>query len=76
LCCRSRPAERTTAGKATLLQTEQDLALENDCNGRLIISGLPETPPHPIANTIRIEFDSEPTRGSEIDKAGWIEGKV
>lgn len=45
-------------------------------NGRLVISGLPKTPPHPAVSVIRVDFESPPQPMAEKDKAAWLLGKA
>ncbi len=60
---------------ATLLATGEPVKVRMECNGRLVISGLPSEPPHPAVNVIRVDFRDVPKL---LDDAGrreaWLTG--
>lgn len=62
--------------EATLLSTGGQVELSRGTNGRLIFSGMPEDPPDPYINTIRIRFAQKPARRPEPDPAAWLLGKA
>jgi alpha-L-fucosidase len=73
------PGPRVTvpriAGKvksAMLLSDDQAVTFEHDADGRLHLSGMPEKPPHPAINTVRIAFEQPPAMLDEPDHAAWI----
>jgi len=70
------PLVKTRALSATLLSTGKRLKIRQEYNGRLIISGLPENPPHPAINVIAVKFAGEPHRMAEADFAAWLEGEA
>jgi alpha-L-fucosidase len=70
------PLVATRALSATLLANGQPAEIRQEFNGRLVISGLPEIPPHPYVNVIKIEFAEPPRQMQEMDKAAWLEGKA
>jgi len=58
---------------AVLLTTGKKLALEPLSNSRTLVSGLPETPPDPLAPVIKVEFE-HPPKAIETPGAGWLSG--
>jgi len=60
---------------ATLLTTGQKLELTDASNGRIIISGLPDDPPDPLAPVLRVEFEGPPYAVTEIG-AEWLDGTM
>ncbi len=69
------PLVDTPALSARILSTGQSLEIRREYNGRLILSGMPETPPEPIT-VIAVEFVSEPRRMNEPRPAAWLTGKA
>ena len=69
------PLVKTRAISARLLSEGKALKVRQEYNGRLVISGLPGKPPHPLS-VIEIQFDGEPHRMTEKDSAAWLEGKA
>lgn len=57
---------------AEVLGTGERLKVHREYNHRLVLQGLPETPPHPDVSVIRMEFDREPGMVSETDTAAWL----
>lgn len=70
------PLVATKALSARMLQTGQSVRVRQEYNGRLVLEGLPDTPPHPLMNTIAVEFATEPRNLAETDKAAWISGSL
>ena len=70
------PLVKTKALSAVMLATGQPVRVRQEYNGRLILSGLPEKPPHPSINVIAVTFAGEPHRMAEADSAAWLEGKA
>jgi hypothetical protein len=64
------------AVSATLLATGRTLTVRQECNGRLIVGGLPRRPPHPYVNVIRVRFDEPPRRLEEADRSAWLTGQA
>ncbi len=60
---------------ATLLTTGDELTVEPLRNHRWCISGLPQTPPDPVAPVLKIEFESAPYQLS-FDPDGWLDGRM
>jgi|GEM_PF-4408277 len=69
------PLVKTRAVSARLLATGKRLQIRQEYNGRLVISGLPETPPEPIS-VIAVTFAGEPHRLDENDPAAWLTGRA
>ena len=63
------PLVASRARNARLLTTGGEVAIDTASNGRLVLGGLPDTPPHPCVNTIRVEFEDAPARQIEPDHA-------
>jgi alpha-L-fucosidase len=70
------PVVKTKAREAVILQTGQKLQMRTAYNGRLILSGLPDKPPHPSVTTIRIRFADVPEKLPEPDLSSWLEGRA
>jgi alpha-L-fucosidase len=70
------PLVKTRVRSAELLATGQRLRVRQEYNGRLVLSGLPEDPPDPCVNTIKVRFAGVPESLREMDKSGWLEGKA
>ena len=70
------PLVRTKAKSARLLATGKKLKVRQEHNGRLIIAGLPKTPPDPHISVIKVEFDDEPRALEEKDASAWLSGKA
>ena len=66
------PLVKTRALAATLLNTGAPVSVSTASNGRLILGDLPDEPPHPSVNTIRVEFEGEPQSLAEEDHAAWL----
>jgi alpha-L-fucosidase len=66
---------KTKVKSAKLLATGQRVKVTQEHNGRLVLSGLPKSPPHPSISVIKVTFDGKPKRIAERDKAAWIVGK-
>ena len=66
------PRVKTAARRATLLNTGAGVTINTASNGRLILGGLPDDPPHPWVNTIRVEFQGQPEALPEPDHAAWL----
>ena len=61
---------------ARLLGSTAKLTVRQEENGRLVLSGLPEKPPHPAASVIRVEFEEPPKALVERDRAAWLFGQA
>jgi alpha-L-fucosidase len=70
------PLVATRAIEATLLTTGQAVKITQEYNGRLLLSGLPKTPPDPYSSVIRVRFEKEPRSIAEKDKSFWLDGKA
>ena len=70
------PLVKTRALSAVLLATGKPVRIRQEFNGRLILSGLPEKPPHPAINVIAVKFAGEPHRMAETDAAAWLKGSA
>lgn len=70
------PLVKTKAREAVILQTGQKLGIRREYNGRLVLTGMPEKPPHPYVTTIRIRFAGVPERLAEPDQSAWLTGKA
>ena len=70
------PLVKTKVKSAVLLSTGKAVRVRQEYNGRLILSGLPEKPPHPAINVIAVKFAGEPHRMAEENSAAWLEGKA
>ncbi len=66
------PLVPSRACSATLLADGREVSINTASNGRRVLGNLPVEPPHPCANTIRIEFDEPPRRDGEADHAAWL----
>ncbi len=69
------PLVETKALAARLLATGQPLDIRQEYNGRLVLRGLPTTPPEPIS-VIAVEFADIPHRLPEADAAAWLTGQT
>lgn len=70
------PLVKTRAVSAELLGYKGKVQVRQECNGRLVIGGLPSVPPHPAASVIKVVFDEKPEAMSEKDKSAWLFGKA
>lgn len=72
------PLVATKVRSAELLGNPSPLKVRTEYNGRLIISGLPASPPHSSMNTIKIRFAEKPRSipFRLADKATWLEGSM
>ncbi len=68
------PAIKTRVKSATLLTTKQRAKVRQEYNGRLVLSGLPDTPPDPHVSVIKVQFAEEPRPLDEPDKSAWLTG--
>jgi len=59
---------------ATLLTTGQPLQLEPAPNDRMLLRGLPETSPDPLATVVKVEFDGAPFGVAEFG-GEWLDGR-
>ena len=59
---------------ATVLATGRKAKVRLASNGRLLITGLPASPPDPLATTIKVRFAAEPRSLAEEDKSAWLTG--
>jgi len=73
------PGQKTTVPlvdcsplEITLLATGESVNFKHDNSGRLHLLNLPEEPPHPAVNVLRIKFPSTPRRREEKDHAAWL----
>ncbi len=62
--------------EAVLMATGEKLKVDYATNGRLIFSALPEEPPDPYLNVIRLKFKQTPRDRPETDPAAWLLGKA
>ena len=70
------PLVATKALWAKLLSTGGNVKVRQECNGRLILSGLPAKAPHPYANVIKVRFAEAPKSIKEEDKSLWLKGQA
>jgi alpha-L-fucosidase len=70
------PLTATKAVAAQVLGTNIRPAIRHEYNHRLVLTGLPKTPPHPDVSVIKIEFADLPQAVPENDWAAWLEGKA
>jgi len=70
------PLVATRALSASLLGSDARLQVEQGYNGQLTISGLPNKPPHPSVNVVKVVFAEEPRSLAEEDHASWLKGKA
>lgn len=70
------PLVKTKAVSAELMGSRQRLTVRQECNGRLVIGGLPKTPPHPAVSVVKVTFAGKPRSMSEKDSAAWLFGKA
>lgn len=70
------PLVKTKAISATILQTGKKVKIRQEYNGRLVLSGLPKTPPHPDNTVIKVEFAGPPQMLIEKDRAAWLTGQA
>jgi len=70
------PLVQTKALSATVMGTPIGATIRQEYNHRLVLSGLPEQPPHPDVSVIKIEFADEPHVVEESDTSIWLEGKA
>ncbi|HON66890.1 MAG TPA: alpha-L-fucosidase, partial [Phycisphaerae bacterium] len=68
------PLVKSKPREAVILQTGQKVEIRREYNGRLILSGMPEKPPHPYVTTIRIRFAEVPAKLPEPDLSAWLTG--
>ena len=69
------PLVKTKAESAELLGGGA-LAVKQDYNGRLVISGLPTKPPHPAVSVVKVRFAGVPEAMEERDHSAWLKGKA
>lgn len=67
------PLVGTRAKSATVMGTGIELSIRYEYNHRMVLSGLPESPPHPDVSVIKIEFEEVPSTIEEIDTSAWLE---
>ncbi|HOZ47061.1 MAG TPA: alpha-L-fucosidase [Candidatus Hydrogenedentes bacterium] len=70
------PLVKTAVKSARLLATGDRLQVRQEHNGRLVIGGLPKSPPDPHIAVIKVKFDGPPESLDERDKAAWIEAQA
>jgi len=70
------PLIQTKAISASLMGTGIRAKIRQEYNHRLVLSGLPDKPPHPDVSVIKIEFADEPRVVEESDTSIWLEGKA
>ncbi len=70
------PLVKTRAKSARILATGKKLKIKQEHNGRLILSGLPKSPPDPNMTVIKIQFDGKPASLQERDKSAWLDSKA
>jgi alpha-L-fucosidase len=70
------PLVQTKALSATVMGTPICATIRQEYNHRLVLSGLPDQPPHPDVSVIKIEFADEPHVVEESDTSIWLEGKA
>jgi len=70
------PLVRTKAREATILQTGEQVKTRREYNGRLVLYGMSENPPHPSVTTIRIRFAEVPQKLPEPDLSAWLTGNA
>ena len=70
------PLVKTRVKSARILATGRRVKVRRECNGRLVLSGMPKTPPDRNITTIKVEFASAPKMIEETDPAAWLEGKA
>lgn len=70
------PLVKTKVRGATILQTGQAVRVRQEYNGRLVLSGMPEKPPHPSITVIKVQFADVPQKLTEPDRAAWLEGNA
>ena len=59
---------------AELLTSGASLRIEPAANDRVLLRGLPETSPDPLAAVVKVEFESPPYGTAELDSR-WLDGK-
>jgi len=64
----------TTPKSARFLRTNQPLEIDHRKNGRLILSGLPKTPPDPYVTVIKMTFDRPLEPRHSVDGDAWFLG--
>jgi alpha-L-fucosidase len=67
------PLVESQALGARLVGSDRPVQVQQNARGRLMLSGLPDTPPDPHISVIAIDFASVPQRVAESDKAAWLE---
>jgi alpha-L-fucosidase len=70
------PLVKTKAKSATVLATGKKAKVRQEHNGRLVITGLPKSPPDPDVSVIKVRFDGKPASLRETDAAAWLAGKA
>jgi hypothetical protein len=70
------PLVQTKAVSATVMGTGIRAQIREEYNHRLVLSGLPDKPPHSDVSVIKIEFADEPRLVEETDTSLWLEGKA
>ena len=70
------PLVSTRVRSVRMLAGGLRLGHRQESNGRLVITGLPDKPPHPAATVLADEFISEPHRLVPSDPAAWIDGRA
>ncbi|MBN2310895.1 MAG: alpha-L-fucosidase [Candidatus Hydrogenedentes bacterium] len=70
------PLVKTKVKSAKLLATGKKVKVKQEHNGRLVLSGLPKSPPDPDIAVIKVQFEGKPASMAETDAAAWLEGKA
>jgi alpha-L-fucosidase len=70
------PLVKTKAKSARLLATGDKVKVRQEHNGRLVLSGLPKSPPDKNVNVIKVKFEDTPASLDEKNAAWWLEGKA
>jgi len=70
------PLIKTNVKSAKILATGKKVKVRREYNGRLVLSGMPKTPPDKNITTIKVEFTRKPEMIKVKNPAAWLEGKA
>lgn len=68
------PLVKSKVISVTLLSTGKRVQFRRECNGRVVLYNLPETPPDKYINTFRFRFSGEPESIKVTNPAAWLSG--
>jgi hypothetical protein len=70
------PLVKSKMTSVTLLSTGKRIPVRRECNGRVVLYDLPETPPDKYIATFRFRFAGEPESIKVTNPATWLAGEA